>query len=124
EYPFHEEEFRNELSKHGDSLLVVSDDDVVKVHIHAEYPGSVLTLGQQYGSLINMKIENMREQHTAIVGGNENTKAEQKGKYAIVNVAMGNGFKNLFDSIEVYVFIDGDKIINYRTLDIMDVCII
>src|SRR5699024_10943261 len=70
ENPFSEEAFRNELSEHGDSLLVVADDEVVKVHIHAEYPGTVMTLGQQFGSLINMKIENMREQHTALVGDN------------------------------------------------------
>ncbi|WP_029268918.1 DAK2 domain-containing protein [Virgibacillus alimentarius] len=120
EYPFHEEEFRNELSKHGDSLLVVSDDDVVKVHIHSEYPGSVLTLGQQYGSLINMKIENMREQHTAIVGGNENTKAEKKGKYAIVTVAMGNGLKNLFESLGASVVIEGGQTMNPSTQDIAD----
>src|SRR5699024_10818970 len=51
--PFSEEEFRKELSEHGDSLLVVSDDDVVKVHVHAEYPGTVMTIGQKYGSLTN-----------------------------------------------------------------------
>ena len=53
---------------YGDSLLVISDEEVVKVHIHSEQPGEVLNYGQQYGSLINMKIENMREQHTNIVG--------------------------------------------------------
>ena len=48
--------------------MVISDEEVVKVHIHSEQPGEVLNYGQQYGSLINMKIENMREQHTNIVG--------------------------------------------------------
>src|SRR5699024_6293584 len=67
QHPFSEESFRNELSNHGDSLLVVADEEVVKVHIHTEYPGNVMTLGQTYGSLTNMKIENMREQHEAIV---------------------------------------------------------
>ena len=66
---FSEETFRQDLSKCGDSLLVVSDDEIVKVHIHAEHPGEVLNYGQQYGSLIKMKIENMREQHTSIVSG-------------------------------------------------------
>lgn len=52
----------------GRLLLVVSDENIVKVHVHAESPGTCLNLAQQYGSLINLKIENMREQHTAIVG--------------------------------------------------------
>src|SRR5699024_2438575 len=50
EHPFHEEQFREGLSQHGDSLLVVADEDVVKVHVHVEYPGTVLTMGQEYGS--------------------------------------------------------------------------
>ncbi len=66
--PFSEEEFRQDLSQFGDSLLVISDDEVVKIHIHSEHPGDVFNYGQRYGSLIKMKIENMREQHTNIVG--------------------------------------------------------
>ena len=65
---FSEESFRQDLSQYGDSLLVISDEEVVKVHIHTEHPGEVFNYGQRYGSLINMKIENMREQHTNIVG--------------------------------------------------------
>lgn len=49
-------------------MLVIADEELVKVHIHSEQPGEVLTYGQRYGSLINMKIENMREQHANIVG--------------------------------------------------------
>jgi hypothetical protein len=64
---FEEAAFRSELEKHGDSVLVVSDDELVKVHIHAEYPGNVLTLGQRYGDLVKIKIENMREQHSHIL---------------------------------------------------------
>src|SRR5699024_8897200 len=66
-HPFEESVFRNELSEYGDSLLVVSDEDVIKVHIHTEYPGDVMTLGQRFGSLINIDVENMREQHSAIL---------------------------------------------------------
>ena len=66
--PFSEEEFRQDMSQFGDSLLVISDDEVVKIHIHTEHPGDVFNYGQRYGSLIKMKIENMREQHTNIVG--------------------------------------------------------
>ena len=52
----------------GDSLLVISDEEIAKIHIHSETPGDVLTYGQQYGDLIKIKIENMREQHSEIVG--------------------------------------------------------
>ena len=73
ENPFDEEAFRQEISQYGDSLLVISDEEIVKVHIHSEQPGNVLNYGQQYGSLIKLKIENMREQHTAIVGEKTST---------------------------------------------------
>ncbi|MDC3423618.1 DAK2 domain-containing protein [Aquibacillus sp. 3ASR75-11] len=115
--PFHENDFRNELSNHGDSLLVVSDDEIVKVHIHAEYPGDVLTMGQRYGSLINLKIENMREQHTSIVGDKKQNKKE-KAAFAIVTVAMGEGLKNLFENLGATVVIQGGQTMNPSTQDI------
>ncbi|MFG6497738.1 DAK2 domain-containing protein, partial [Fictibacillus sp. UD] len=94
--PFDEIKFRNELSEHGDSLLVVADDDVVKVHIHTEQPGNMLTLAHRYGSLINIKIENMREQHSAILESENEVVpsysqpvSEKKKEYGIVTVAMG-----------------------------------
>ncbi|WP_100010999.1 DAK2 domain-containing protein [Lentibacillus sediminis] len=119
EHPFIEEDFRNELSGHGDSLLVVSDEDVVKVHVHAEYPGSVMTIGQRYGSLINMKIENMREQHTAIVGDKKAGQApKEKAEYAIVTVAMGSGLKELLESLGATVVIEGGQTMNPSTQDI------
>src|SRR5690606_11928466 len=93
-HPFSEETFRQDLSEHGDSLLVISDEDLVKVHIHAEEPGTVLNYAQKYGSLINMKIENMREQHSAIleeepIQPQHEAKAKQQVDYSIVTVAMG-----------------------------------
>src|SRR5690625_5787494 len=90
EHPFDEDAFRIELSEHGYSLLVISDDEVAKVHVHTEYPGNVLTIGQKYGSLINLDIENMREQHTAIVGEESSQKdeAKEKADYAIITIAM------------------------------------
>lgn len=68
---FEESKFRNELEKHGDSLLVVADDDLVKVHIHAEYPGNVMNVAMNYGDLSKIKIENMRDQHTHILAADE-----------------------------------------------------
>lgn len=119
ENPFDEGSFRNELSEHGDSLLVVSDDEIVKVHVHAEFPGTVMTLGQRFGSLINMKIENMREQHTAIVGEKGATPEEQ-AEYALVTVAMGSGIKSLFKSLGASVVIEGGQTMNPSTQDITD----
>lgn len=120
ENPFDESAFRNELSEHGDSLLVVSDEEVVKVHVHTEYPGNVLSIGQRHGSLINMKIENMREQHTAIVGDKKAPTAalKEKSEYGIVTVAMGSGLKTLFESLGATVVIEGGQTMNPSTQDI------
>ena len=59
--------FREQLSKLGDSLLVVADEELVKVHIHAEYPGEVMNQAMNYGALSRIKIENMRDQHSHIL---------------------------------------------------------
>src|SRR5690625_1595210 len=117
--PFDENEFRQELSEHGDSLLAVSDNDVVKVHIHTEYPGNVMTLAQKYGSLINIDIENMREQHTTIVGEqSKKTATGEKANFGIVTVAMGSGVKTLFESLGASVVIEGGQTMNPSTQDI------
>ncbi|MGE7767673.1 DAK2 domain-containing protein [Peribacillus sp. NPDC096540] len=119
---FDEEKFRNDLSEYGDSLLVISDDEVVKVHIHSEQPGNCLNYGQQYGSLIKLKIDNMREQHTAIVGETNvplQTKPKSKEKYGVVSVAMGTGISELFKSIGAKSVIEGGQTMNPSTEDIV-----
>lgn len=119
---FDEEKFRNDLSEYGDSLLVISDDEVVKVHIHSEQPGECLNYGQRYGSLIKMKIDNMREQHTAIVGETQTplqTKPATKDKYGVVSVAMGAGISELFKSIGAKSVIEGGQTMNPSTEDIV-----
>ncbi|MFY0780277.1 DAK2 domain-containing protein [Peribacillus simplex] len=119
---FDEEKFRNDLSEYGDSLLVISDDEVVKVHIHSEQPGTCLNYGQQYGSLIKLKIDNMREQHTAIVGETNTplqTKPSTKEKYGVVSVAMGAGISELFKSIGAKSVIEGGQTMNPSTEDIV-----
>ncbi|QAS51047.1 DAK2 domain-containing protein [Halobacillus litoralis] len=122
ETPYDEDEFRNQLSEIGDSLLVVSDEDLIKVHVHAEYPGEAMTLGQKYGSLINMKIENMREQHTSIVGKKkkDKPKSNQKAEYGIVTVSMGEGIKKLFESLGATVVIQGGQTMNPSTQDLSE----
>src|SRR5690625_6227345 len=80
-----------------------------------------MTLGQQYGSLINMDIENMREQHTSIVGEQaKQTTNGEKTDYAIVTVAMGEGIKTLFESLGATVVIEGGQTMNPSTQDITD----
>ncbi|MDC3416433.1 DAK2 domain-containing protein [Aquibacillus salsiterrae] len=120
--PYDEEQFRNELSEFGDSLLVVSDDEIVKVHVHAEHPGEVLNLGQRFGSFLSIKVENMREQHSSIVGNKGKTieKSKQLTDYAIVSVAMGDGVKQLFESLGSTVVIEGGQTMNPSTQDIAE----
>jgi DAK2 domain fusion protein YloV len=123
-HPFSEEKFRKDLSQFGNSLLVVSDDEIVKVHIHSERPGEVLTYGQQYGSFIKIKIENMREQHSHIVGETRQqllteTKPKEKQAYGIVAIAMGEGIAELFRSIGASSVILGGQTMNPSTEDIV-----
>ncbi|MFC4320222.1 DAK2 domain-containing protein [Litchfieldia salsa] len=124
---FDEEVFRQDLSKHGDSLLVISDEELVKVHIHAEHPGEVLSYGQKYGNLINMKIENMREQHSNLLYEEDeyieeapkvNVKKE-KQNYGIVTVAMGSGIAEMFTSLGAHAVIEGGQTMNPSTEDIL-----
>ena len=124
--PFSEEEFRQDMSQFGDSLLVISDDEVVKIHIHTEHPGDVFNYGQRYGSLIKMKVENMREQHTNIVGETnaslkqENPTKKEKQEFGIVVVSMGSGIADLFKSIGAHSIIEGGQTMNPSTEDIVN----
>ncbi|WP_066289192.1 DAK2 domain-containing protein [Bacillus sp. FJAT-29937] len=122
--PFSEETFRNDLSKFGDSLLVIADDELVKVHIHSEQPGDCLSYGQRYGSLFNMKIENMRQQHTNLVEGAQTQASsapvsKELKEYGIVTVSMGQGIADLFRSIGAHAVIEGGQTMNPSTEDIV-----
>ncbi|GIN18981.1 MAG TPA: DAK2 domain-containing protein [Bacillus bacterium] len=119
---FVEDEFRSDLSQYGDSLLVISDDDVAKVHIHSERPGDVLSYGQQYGPLIHMKIENMREQHSALTKEKPAVQApvKEKQEYAIISVSMGKGVGELLKSIGASAIIEGGQTMNPSTEDIVE----
>lgn len=120
---FDEGTFRNDLSQFGDSLLVIADESLAKVHIHAEEPGNVLNYAQNYGELIKIKIENMREQHTSIISqDSEPAHSEKAAKqpYGIVTVAMGEGISDLFKSIGASVVIEGGQTMNPSTEDIVE----
>jgi DAK2 domain fusion protein YloV len=120
--PFNEDTFRQDLSQYGDSLLVISDEEIVKVHIHSEQPGECLNYGQKYGSLIKIKIENMREQHSSIVEAQTPLQTEtkvpkKKEEYGIITVAMGEGIAELFKSIGAKAVIEGGQTMNPSTED-------
>lgn len=134
-YVFSEDRFRRDLSQHGDSLLVVADDSIVKVHIHAEYPGNVLNYAMNYGDLTRIKIENMREQHThileetgtALPSDEPNLAAmagsaggEQRAPYGFVAGAMGEGIAEIFHSLGVNGVISGGQTMNPSTEDIVN----
>lgn len=120
EQPYNEEVFREELSALGDSLLVVSDDDFVRVHVHVEYPGEAMNLAQRYGSFVQLKVENMREQHIDIVGEKEVADTKPKAEYGIVSVAVGSGVEELLTSLGATVVMTGGQTMNPSTQDISE----
>ena len=111
------DDFRNYLDKLGDSLLVVSDDEVVKVHVHTENPGKVFAYGTEFGQLDKIKIDNMRIQHETIV---EQDSDEEDVDFAVIAVASGDGIKDLFKSLGVNRIISGGQTMNPSTQDILD----
>ncbi|WP_085524015.1 DAK2 domain-containing protein [Tuberibacillus sp. Marseille-P3662] len=120
---FDEPSLRKELSQYGDSLLVVSDEELLKVHIHTEHPGHLLNLGQQLGELIKIKIDNMREQHAALASETEarasaSTEPLSKQPLSIVTVCAGDGVEKLFKSIGATVVIEGGQTMNPSTEDL------
>jgi uncharacterized protein len=118
---FQEALFRHDLSQFGDSLLVVADDDLVKVHIHAEYPGQVMDYAMKYGELTKIKIENMREQHSHILMTDLNeTRANIVEKeYGFVAVGVGDGIAAIFSSLGVDNVLFGGQTMNPSTEDIV-----
>lgn len=123
---FDEDRFRDELSAWGDSLLVIADEGLLKIHIHSEQPGEVINLAQRFGSFVNIKVENMREQHTHLM---EETKAvyekteelpKRIEEYGIVTVSMGDGIEELFKSMGATVVIKGGQTMNPSTEDIVN----
>lgn len=115
---FDEIEFRDQLSQYGDSLLVVADNELVKVHIHAEFPGEVMNHAMRYGDLTRIKIENMREQHTHLLDmDNQSIKptVEQTmtfKPYGFVTVSVGSGISDIFQSLGVNVVLSGGQTMN------------
>ena len=115
---FDYDEFRNYLNNLGDSLLVVNDDEIVKVHVHTEDPGLVMQEGLKYGSLVKVKVDNMRNQHEAQVEKEERqAKPVEEKEYAIIAVVAGDGLAYIFKAQGVDYIISGGQTMNPSTED-------
>ena len=107
------------LMSQGDSVVVVSDEGVVKVHVHTNHPGRALERGLTIGSLINIKIDNMKEQHTTVLEFSQTTTPSGPEKaLGFVTVVAGKGFEGLFTDLGVDVVIEGGQTMNPSADDI------
>lgn len=121
--------FKNEIGKLGDSMIVVGVEDVIKVHIHTNDPGLVLSKAVKLGELSKIKIDNMREEHRHLLIQKEDEEKDTKQeilveeetkKYGFVAVAMGEGIKNIFTDLGVDSVIEGGQTMNPSTQDILE----
>ncbi|HDD7815871.1 TPA: fatty acid kinase catalytic subunit FakA [Staphylococcus aureus] len=120
---FDEQEFRQDMSQFGDSLLVINDEEIVKCHVHTEHPGKVFNYGQQYGELIKLKVENMREQHREVIRKEQHTAKPKMEtvETAIITISMGEGISEIFKSMGATHIISGGQTMNPSTEDIVKV---
>lgn len=119
---FNYEEFQGYLSGIGDSLLVVNDDEIVKVHIHTEDPGLVMQEGLKYGSLVKVKVDNMRNQHDEVLEKtvSEAVQEPQEPKdYGVIAVVAGEGLADIFKAQGADYIISGGQTMNPSTEDIV-----
>ena len=124
--------FQNEIETLGDSMIVVGYDDVIKVHIHTNDPGLVLSKAVNIGELSKIKIDNMREEHREILINAKDKEVSlleaqsseesdnEKKKYGFVTVAMGDGISSIFKDLGIDCVIEGGQTMNPSTQDILD----
>jgi DAK2 domain fusion protein YloV len=128
---FNRPDFTEAISKFGDSLAIVSDDEICKVHIHTLTPGDVLNFGQQFGEFATLKIENMTEQHSELLlhshmegedCGHDHLHINENisSKYGIITVVNGKGLKKTFSDLGVACIIDGGQTMNPSTEDFVN----
>ena len=116
------------LDTRGDSIVVVEDDDVIKVHVHTDDPGVVLTEALTYGTLVSIKIENMREQHSEASGGSAGAASApqtqvgsvEMKEFGVVAVCAGAGIEEVFCDLGTDKIITGGQTMNPSTEDILD----
>ena len=123
-------ELRLYLETIGDSIVMVADDEIIKVHVHTEQPGNAMQHGLEFGQLLTVKVENMKEQHKKAKEENDKAKAkaEQKNEptvakpteeYGFVAVAAGEGLSNLFNELGCLNVVSGGQSMNPSTDDIL-----
>ncbi len=116
--------FREKISEHGDSLLVVGGEGLIKVHVHTNNPGLVLEMGLDLGELSDIKIDNMRYQHEEILLKKEleelaqEEEAEEAKTYSIVSISIGKGIDKVFKELNVDYIVPGGQTMNPSTEDI------
>lgn len=123
-------EFKAYLESIGDSIVVVSDDDIVKVHVHTNDPGLAIQRALTYGSLTKMKIDNMREEHNekvimeaekaAAAEAEEKKQAEPRKPVGFVSVSIGEGINEIFKGLGVDYLIEGGQTMNPSTEDMLN----
>ncbi len=132
---FNQNRFTEWLNTHGSSLVVVRDEDIVKVHVHTLTPGEILTYAQQFGEFLKLKIENMTEQHHALENGAKveehvdlvNEEEEEKVEIsdyidehnAIIAVSSGSGISQYFKEIGVSLIVSGGQTMNPSSEDFL-----
>ena len=122
-----EAEFKTYLESIGDSIVLVSDGEIVKVHVHTNHPGLAFEKGLTFGSLTRMKVDNMREEHQERVIANaekaakeQAKKDEPKKKYGFISVSAGEGLSEIFKSLGVDYIIEGGQTMNPSTEDMLN----
>lgn len=122
-----EQKFKDFLMGIGDSIVVVADEDIIKVHVHTNHPGKAIEKGLTYGELTNMKIDNMREEHrerlnlTQAEAQVEESKPEEPRKdYGFVAVSIGQGMNDIFRELGVDYLIEGGQTMNPSTEDMLN----
>lgn len=115
--PFVERRFTSVLSSHGNSIVVVRDEDIVKVHVHTLIPGYLLNYAQQFGEFVKIKIENMSEQHTELVNNGKDPATKELKEYGLIAVASGKGIEDLFKEYRVDYIVTGGQTMNPATDD-------
>ena len=122
-----EQKFKDFLMGIGDSIVVVADEDIIKVHVHTNHPGKAIEKGLTYGELTNMKIDNMREEHRERLNlTQEEAQVEEakpegpKKDYGFVAVSIGQGMNDIFRELGVDYLIEGGQTMNPSTEDMLN----
>lgn len=120
-----EQDFKKYLSGIGDCVVVVGDEDIVKVHVHTNHPGKAIEKGLSYGALTSMKIDNMREEHQERLALTQeeaqvSKKEEPRKPYGFVAVSIGEGLNDIFHGLGVDYLIEGGQTMNPSTEDMLN----